>query len=107
MEELLKMAVNYGLGIFLAVGIAISFLLFVRDKDKQSYEREQKLMKFMEEHSLVTQNMLETNIEKQADVARYQRQEHEAIMASIGLVKDSLNSLNNSFIAIQRSSWQK
>lgn len=103
MEDLLKLAVNYGLGIFFAVGIAVAFFLYARDKDKQSYARELALMKFMEDHSLATQKAVEDNIDKQMEIARYQRQEHESIMGSIALVKDALNSLNNNIIAMQRS----
>lgn len=103
MEDLLKLAVNYGLGIFFAVGIAVAFFLYARDKDKQSYARELALMKFMEEHSLKTQGMVSDNIDKQAEVARYQRQEHESIMVSINLVRDSLNSLNNNIINMQKA----
>lgn len=102
MEDLLKMAVNYGLGIFFAVGIAIAFFLYARDKDRQSYARELTLMKFMEEHSLKTQELVSNNIDKQVEVARFQRQEHESIMASINLVRDSLNSLNNNIINYKR-----
>ena len=99
MEDLLKLAVNYGLGILFSVGIAVCFYLFATRKDEQSYDRELRLMKFMEEHSLKTQQLMEDNINKQVEVARYQRQEHEAIMGAIGLVKDSLHSLNNNIIA--------
>lgn len=102
MEDFLKLAVNYGLGIFFAVGISITFFLYARDKDRQSYARELALMKFMEEHSLATQKLVEESIEKNSDIARYQRQEHEAIMTSINLVKDSLNSLNNNIINLTR-----
>ncbi len=98
MEDLLKLAVNYGLGIFFAIGISITFFLYARDKDRQSYSRELALMKFMEEHSLKTQKMVEDNINNQNEIARFQRQEHESIMGAIGLVKDSLNSLNNNII---------
>lgn len=101
MEDLMKLAVNYGLGIFFAVGISIAFYLYAKDQNKQSYSRELMLMKFMEDHSIKTQKIVEDNIDKQTEVARYQRQEHEAIMASIGLVKDSLNSLNNNIIALK------
>ncbi len=31
MEDLLKLAVNYGLGIFFSIGISIAFLLYARD----------------------------------------------------------------------------
>ncbi len=109
MEDLLKLAVNYGLGIFFAVGIAVAFFLYARDKDRQSYSRELALMKFMEEHSLKTQGLVEDSIAKQQEVWRFQRQEHEAMMASISLCKDSLNSLNNNIInsglsfSVQRS----
>lgn len=102
MEDFLKLAVNYGLGIFFAVGISITFFLYARDKDRQSYSRELALMKFMEEHSLVTQKLVEDHISKQAEISRYQRQEHEAITASMNLVRDSLNSLNNSIITFTR-----
>lgn len=101
MEDLLKLAVNYGLGIFFAVGISVAFYLYAKDQNKQSYARELALMKFMEDHSLVTQNLVKENIQNQARVAQYQRQEHEAIMGAIGLVKDSLNSLNNNIIALK------
>lgn len=103
MEDFLKLAVNYGLGMFFSVAIAITFFLYARDKDRQSYAREQALMKFMEEHSLVTQKLVEDNITTQKEIARYQRQEHEGIMGAIGLVKDSLNSLNNSIISLRKA----
>ncbi len=93
MEEFLKLAVNYGLGIFLAVGIGVAFYLHLRDNFKQSVIREERLMKFMEEHSLVTQKMVEENIKKQDVIAGYQRQEHELMLGTLGLIKDSLNSL--------------
>ncbi len=98
MEETLKLALNYGLGMVLSVGIAIVFFLYARDKDRQSYEREKILMKFMEDHSLVTQKLIEESVRKQETIAGYQRQEHESIIGSLGLVKDSLNSLNNSIL---------
>lgn len=98
MEDILKLAVNYGLGMLFSVGIAVTFFLYARDINRQSYSRELKLMEFMEKHSLVTQKIVEENITKQIEIARYQRQEHESIMTAIGLVKDSLNSLNNNII---------
>lgn len=94
MEDMLKLAVNYGLGIFFAVGISIAFFLYAREKDKQSYSRELALMKFMEDHSLVTQKVVEENIEKQLQIAGYQRQEHEAILSGLKSVTESLNALN-------------
>jgi len=102
MEDILKLAVNYGLGILFSVGIAVCFYLFANKKDDQSYDRELRLMKFMEEHSLKTQQLMEDNINKQAEVARYQRQEHEAIMKSIELLNSSLGSLNNNIINLKR-----
>ncbi len=98
MEDLLKLAVNYGLGIFFSIGISVAFFLFARDTNRQSYSRELSLMKFMEEHSLSTQNIVKDNIATQLDIAKYQRQEHEGIMAAIALVKDSLNQLNQNII---------
>lgn len=102
MEDFLKLAVNYGLGILFSVGIAITFFLYAQEKDRQSYARELALMKFMEDHSLQTQKIVEDNIEKQTEIAKHQRQEHESIMASINLVRDSLNSLNNNIINMKR-----
>ena len=95
MEDILKLAVNYGLGILFAVGIAVCFYLYASKKDEHGYDRELRLMKFMEEHSVKTEKLLEDNINKQIEVARFQRQEHEAIIGSIGLLRDSLNFLNN------------
>lgn len=103
MEDLLKLAVNYGLGILFSVGIAITFYLWASKINDQSYEREKTLMRFMEEHSLQTQKMLEDNINKQNEVAGYQRKEHENLMAGLGLVRDSLNSLNNNIITLKRA----
>lgn len=98
MEDFLKLAVNYGLGMFLAVGIAVVFFLHLRDKDRQSVAREERLMRFMEEHSLVTQKIVEDNIKNQDIIAKYQREEHSAMLGTLGLIKDSLNSLNINII---------
>ncbi len=37
------------------------------------------------------------------EIARFQRQEHEGIMAAVGLVKDSLNQVNQNIINLNLS----
>lgn len=102
MEEFLKLAVNYGLGIFFAVGIAVVFFLYAREKDRESHDREIALMDFIKEHSLATKQLVKDNIASQQDIARYQRQEHESIIGTLGLLKDSINSLNNNIINMRK-----
>jgi len=102
MEDFLKLAVNYGLGMFFAIGISITFFLYAREKDKQSYARELALMHFMEEHSLKTQKMVEDNINRQMEVAKFQKQEHESIMAGLALINTAIGTYNNNLISFQK-----
>ncbi len=93
MEDFLKLAVNYGLGIFFAVGISIAFFLYAREKDKQSYARELALMSFMEEHSLKTQTLVESNIMNQSNIAALQKQEHDLLLQGLKTATETLNML--------------
>ena len=92
-EGLLKLAVNYGLGIFFAVGISIAFFCHLRDEKKLSVAREERLMTFIETHMTTMQTTMTDHIKDVKTSAQYQRQEHESMIKVLTAMKDSIYKL--------------
>lgn len=97
MEEILKLAVNYGLGIVFSIGIAVAFFSHLRDDKKQSLDREERLMRFLESHSLVTQRLIAEHDARAVaacktteDANRFQREEHTKILEVLDGICTSL-----------------
>lgn len=89
-EGLLKLAVNYGLGIFFAVGISIAFFCHLRDEKKLSVAREERLMNFIETHMSTMQLTITDHIKDVKTSAQYQRTEHESMIKVLNAMKDSI-----------------
>lgn len=105
-EDLLKLAVNYGLGMLLSVGIAVVFFLHLKDERKEANAREEWFKNYIETKNLTLVGVLQEHIKEDKQTAIYQRQEHEQMIGALGLIKDSLNSLNIRLQQIPRGAVQ-
>lgn len=102
MEEVLKLIVNYGLGIVFAAGIAIAFFCHLRDEKRESSGRELWFRGFMEKHSIETQRLLTDHDNRAAESRKFYEKAYDDQHDEHQKMTDILNEISTSLLILTK-----